>query len=104
MKVEPDEKQEQETPDNSEEESAIKSEKLIVKTSKAVKGEFSVELFLDEPSEATLMLFNMKGKLMHEQEMNGDKKKVAKFRTPAPGIYVIKVFTNGEYSTKILSK
>jgi len=36
--------------------------------------------------------------------MDGDRKKVATFNTPGPGIYVIKVFTNGEYTAKILSK
>ena len=87
-----------------EESPTLKSGRLLVKTNDAVKGEFSVELWQEEPSEATLMLFNMKGKLMHEQEMNGGKKKVATFRTPAPGIYIIKVFTNGEHSAKILSK
>lgn len=91
-------------PDDSEDDSTLKSGKLLVRTNSFVKGEFSVELLQDEPSAATLMLFNLKGKLMHEQEMDGDRKKVATFNTPGPGIYVIKVFTNGEYTAKILSK
>lgn len=54
---------------------------------------------------ATLMVFDISGKLVQEGQMEGDVIKTSRFQVPTSGVYIVKAITDdGEHTQKILAK
>ena len=68
-------------------------------------GIYDAKLIQDMPVAATLMVFDVSGKLVVSRQMTGEKTKWADFQIPSPGVYVVKAISeNGEHTRKIFVK
>ena len=68
-------------------------------------GIFDVVLEQDQPGDVTLLVFDVSGKLVHEQFMEGGTTKRSRFEAPAPGVYVVKAIgPDWEKTRKIIAK
>lgn len=66
---------------------------------------YTATLSLDSDMAATLMVFDASGRMIAESEMAGRSVKDASFSVSAPGVYIVKAFTNsGEHTAKIAVK
>ena len=67
---------------------------------------FIAELYQDNPTPATLAIFDATGKLIHSSEFKGsDNTRKKSFVVPTTGVYIVKAITyDNEYTQKIISK
>lgn len=80
-------------------------EDFTVKGNGSTTGIYEAKLTQDKPSAATLMVFDVSGKLVVSRQMTGESVKQADFRVPASGVYVVKAISeNGEHTRKISVK
>lgn len=68
-------------------------------------GIYDAKLTQEKPVAATLMVFDVSGKLVVSRQMTGERTKRADFKVPSPGVYVVKAISeNGEHTRKISVK
>ena len=80
-------------------------EKFTVNGNGSTTGIYEAKLTQDKPSAATLMVFDVSGKLVVSRQMTGESVKQADFKVPASGVYVVKAISeNGEHTRKISVK
>ena len=80
-------------------------EDFTVKGNGSTTGIYEAKLTQDKPAAATLMVFDVSGKLVVSRQMTGESVKQADFRVPASGVYVVKAISeNGEHTRKISVK
>ena len=80
-------------------------EDFTVKGNGSTTGIYEAKLTQDKPAAATLMVFDVSGKLVVSRQMTGESVKQADFKVPASGVYVVKAISeNGEHTRKISVK
>ena len=80
-------------------------ENFTVNGNGSTTGIYEAKLTQDKPSAATLMVFDVSGKLVVSRQMTGESVKQADFKVPASGVYVVKAISeNGEHTRKISVK
>lgn len=80
-------------------------ENFTVKGNGSTTGIYEAKLTQDKPAAATLMVFDVSGKLVVSRQMTGESVKQADFKVPASGVYVVKAISeNGEHTRKISVK
>ena len=80
-------------------------EDFTVNGNGSTTGIYEAKLTQDKPSAATLMVFDVSGKLVVSRQMTGESVKQADFKVPASGVYVVKAISeNGEHTRKISVK
>ena len=80
-------------------------EKFTVNGNGSTTGIYEAKLTQDKPAAATLMVFDVSGKLVVSRQMTGESVKQADFKVPASGVYVVKAISeNGEHTRKISVK
>lgn len=80
-------------------------ENFTVNGNGSTTGIYEAKLTQDKPSAATLMVFDVSGKLVVSRQMTGEIVKQADFKVPASGVYVVKAISeNGEHTRKISVK
>ena len=80
-------------------------ENFTVNGNGSTTGIYEAKLTQDKPAAATLMVFDVSGKLVVSRQMTGESVKQADFKVPASGVYVVKAISeNGEHTRKISVK
>ena len=80
-------------------------ERFTVNGNGSTTGIYEAKLTQDKPVAATLMVFDVSGKLVATCQMTGESVKQADFKVPASGMYVVKAISeNGEHTRKISVK
>lgn len=86
-------------------ENSANDEKFTVSGNGSATGIYEAKLTQDKPVAATLMVFDVSGKLVASRQMTGESVKLADFKVPASGVYVVKAISeNGEHTRKISVK
>lgn len=84
---------------------ASEDEHFTVNGNSSTTGLYEAKLTQDKPVAATLMVFDVSGKLVATCQMTGECVKQADFKVPASGVYVVKAISeNGEHTRKISVK